>query len=79
MGGTMRLGAYECRLVPGSLVAEAYGKTDISERHRQTYEFNDTYREEYENAGKRYVGENPKSHLVEVVEIPGHRWMIGTQ
>ncbi|MDE5839381.1 MAG: CTP synthase, partial [Muribaculaceae bacterium] len=79
MGGTMRLGAYECKLTPDSLVAEAYGKTDISERHRHRYEFNDAYREEFEKAGMRCVGENPKSHLVEVVEIPGHRWMIGTQ
>lgn len=79
MGGTMRLGAYECRLAPGSLVAEAYGKTDISERHRHRYEFNDAYREEFERAGLKCVGENPKSHLVEVVEIPAQRWMVGTQ
>lgn len=79
MGGTMRLGAYDCRLTPGSLVAEAYGKTDISERHRHRYEFNDVFREEFENAGLKCVGENPKSHLVEVVEIPSQRWMVGTQ
>ena len=79
MGGTMRLGAFECKLKPGSLVAEAYGKTDISERHRHRYEFNDAYREEFEKAGMNCVGENPKSHLVEVVEIPDKRWMIGTQ
>lgn len=79
MGGTMRLGAYECRLTPGSLVAEAYGKTDISERHRHRYEFNDVYREEFERAGLKCVGENPKSHLVEVVEIPSQKWMVGTQ
>lgn len=79
MGGTMRLGAYECRLTPGSLVAEAYGKTEISERHRHRYEFNDAFREEFENSGLKCVGENPKSHLVEVVEIPSQTWMVGTQ
>ncbi len=79
MGGTMRLGAYECRLAAGSRVAEAYGKTEISERHRHRYEFNDAFREEFENAGLKCVGENPKSHLVEVVEIPSQRWMVGTQ
>ena len=79
MGGTMRLGAYDCHLKHGSLVAEAYGKTDISERHRHRYEFNDSFREEFERAGLRCVGENPKSHLVEVVEIPSQTWMVGTQ
>lgn len=79
MGGTMRLGAYDCRLTPGSRVAEAYGKTEISERHRHRYEFNDSFRSEFEKSGMRCVGENPQSHLVEVVEIPGKRWMIGTQ
>ncbi len=79
MGGTMRLGAYDCTLAADSLVAQAYGKTDISERHRHRYEFNDAFREEFEKAGMHCVGGNPKSQLVEVVEIPGHRWMIGTQ
>lgn len=79
MGGTMRLGSYACRLTPGSLVADAYGRTDIRERHRHRYEFNDAFREEFEKAGLRCVGENPESHLVEVVEIPGKRWMVGTQ
>lgn len=79
MGGTMRLGAYDCHLSPGSKVAEAYGRTDIRERHRHRYEFNDAYREEFERAGMKCAGENPQSHLVEVVEIPGKRWMVGTQ
>ena len=79
MGGTMRLGAYECDLRPGSRVAEAYGKTRVSERHRHRFEFNDDYRERFEQAGMLCVGENPGSHLVEVVEIPGKRWFIGTQ
>ena len=79
MGGTMRLGAYDCALRPGSRAAEAYGKTMISERHRHRYEFNDDYREQYEDAGMHCVGENPATHLVEVVEIPEKRWFIGTQ
>lgn len=79
LGGTMRLGAYDCALRPGSRAAEAYGKTMISERHRHRYEFNDSYREQFEQAGMKCVGENPATHLVEVVEIPEKRWFIGTQ
>ena len=78
-GGTMRLGAYECSLRPGSRAAQAYGKTDISERHRHRFEFNNNYRERFEQAGMACVGENPETHLVEVVEIPEMRWFIGTQ
>lgn len=79
MGGTMRLGAYECELRPGSRVAEAYGKTRISERHRHRFEFNDEFRDKFEEAGMKCVGENPGTHLVEVIEIPEKRWFIGTQ
>lgn len=80
MGGTMRLGAYECELQKGSRVYEAYGeKTLISERHRHRYEFNNLYKEEYEAAGMQCVGINPASNLVEIVEIPNKRWYIGTQ
>lgn len=79
MGGTMRLGAYECSLRPGSRVAEAYGKTDIMERHRHRFEFNEEYRDRVEKGGMQCVGENPATHLVEVVEIPEKRWFIGTQ
>ena len=79
MGGTMRLGAYECSLRPGSRVAEAYGKTDIMERHRHRFEFNEDYRDRFEKGGMQCVGENPATHLVEVVEIPEKRWFIGTQ
>ena len=78
-GGTMRLGAYECELVPGSKAAQAYGTTTVSERHRHRFEFNDNYREMYEQAGMKCVGENPHTKLVEVVEIPDKRWFIGTQ
>lgn len=78
-GGTMRLGAYECELRPGSKVAQAYGSNKVSERHRHRFEFNDQYRERFEAAGMACVGENPDTHLVEVVEIPEKRWFIGTQ
>ncbi len=79
MGGTMRLGAYECQLRPGSLAAKAYGQTLVSERHRHRFEFNDDYRKQFEEAGMACVGENPNTGLVEVVEIPGKRWFLGTQ
>ncbi|MDE6309973.1 MAG: CTP synthase, partial [Muribaculaceae bacterium] len=79
MGGTMRLGAYDCELDPNSKVAKAYGKTLISERHRHRFEYNDEYREQLENGGLKCVGRNPKTGLVEVVEIPEKRWFIGTQ
>ncbi len=80
MGGTMRLGAYECELQKDSRVYEAYGeKTLISERHRHRYEFNNLYKEEYEAAGMQCVGINPAANLVEIVEIPNKRWYIGTQ
>jgi CTP synthase len=79
MGGTMRLGAYDCTLQPDSTAAKAYGKTLVSERHRHRFEFNNDYRQAFENAGMKCVGENPATHLVEVVEIPGKRWFVGTQ
>ena len=79
MGGTMRLGAYDCRLTDGSRAAEAYGKTDISERHRHRFELNNDYCERLEAAGMKCVGRNPSTGLVEVVELPDHRWFIGTQ
>ena len=79
MGGTMRLGAYDCELKEDSKAAEAYGTTHVRERHRHRFEFNEDYRERYESAGMRCVGENPDTHLVEVVEVPGKRWYLGTQ
>ena len=80
MGGTMRLGAYDCELVKGSRVYEAYGeKTLISERHRHRYEFNNAFKEEYEQNGMQCVGINPAADLVEIVEIPEKKWYIGTQ
>ena len=80
MGGTMRLGAYDCELVKGSHTYKAYGeKSLISERHRHRYEFNNAYKEEYESNGMKCVGFNPATELVEIVEIPEKRWYIGTQ
>ncbi len=79
MGGTMRLGAYRCRLASGSKVAKAYGTNEIMERHRHRFEFNNEFRSQFEGAGMKCVGENPETHLVEVVEVPGKKWYIGTQ
>ena len=80
MGGTMRLGAYECELREGSKVCEAYGTSKmIMERHRHRYEVNNAYQDEYESNGMKCVGINPASNLVEIVEIPEKKWYIGTQ
>ena len=79
LGGTMRLGAYDCELRAGSRAAAAYGSTSIRERHRHRFEFNNDFRERFEAAGMACVGENPATKLVEVVEIPEKRWFIGTQ
>ena len=82
MGGTMRLGAYDCQLREGSKVIEAYHGTCsklVKERHRHRYEFNNAYKEAYEQAGMQCVGINPAADLVEIVEIPTLRWYIGTQ
>ena len=79
MGGTMRLGAYPCKLSEGSLTALAYGKTSIKERHRHRYEFNNDFLEQYRKAGMSAVGVNPQTKLVEVVEIKDHPWFVGVQ
>ncbi len=79
LGGTMRLGAYDCHLLPGSKSAQAYGKTEIRERHRHRFEFNSEYRELFEAAGMKCVGINPATELVEVVEVPSLSWYVGTQ
>ena len=79
MGGTMRLGAYACRLKQGSSTARAYGVLNIEERHRHRFEFNDEYRKAFEDAGMKCVGENPETRLVEVVELENHPWYIGVQ
>ena len=78
-GGTMRLGAYACRLTPGSKAHEAYGVDDIRERHRHRYEFNNKYREVLEQFGLIASGTSPDGSLVEVCEVRDHPFMVGTQ
>ncbi len=79
MGGTMRLGAYDCELKKGSKVAEIYGTTNISERHRHRYEFNNEYLEAFEKAGMIPVGKNPKTQLVEIMELKDHPYFVAVQ
>jgi CTP synthase len=79
LGGTMRLGAFDCKLTKGSKVAKAYGKTLISERHRHRYEFNNEYLEQINQAGLKATGLNPQSGLVEVVELESHPFFVGVQ
>lgn len=78
-GGTMRLGAYTCKLKKGSKAANAYGEATIQERHRHRYEFNNAYLEQLDEAGLKPVGINPESNLVEVVELKDHPWFVGVQ
>ncbi len=79
MGGTMRLGSWPCKLEPGSFAAKAYGKTEISERHRHRYEFNRDYEETLTRAGFRITGKTPDGVYVEIVEVPDHPWFVGCQ
>ena len=78
-GGTMRLGGYKCIINKNSRTFESYGKTEIIERHRHRYEFNDRFYEDFKKKGMVPVGINPESNLVEIVEIPDHKWFIGVQ
>jgi CTP synthase len=78
-GGTMRLGAYPCKLEKGSKAYVAYGRVEISERHRHRYEFNNAYLAAFEKAGMKATGHNPETGLVEIVEIPTHKWFVGVQ
>jgi CTP synthase len=78
-GATMRLGAYPCTLLPGSIAADAYGATEISERHRHRYEFANEYREKLAQAGLVLSGMSPDKKLVEVVELPNHPYFVGCQ
>jgi CTP synthase len=78
-GGTMRLGGYKCLVNPGSKSFEAYGKAEIIERHRHRYEFNDKYLKQFIENGMIPVGINPESNLVEIMEIPDHKWFVGVQ
>ena len=78
-GGTMRLGAWECELKKGSKAHDIYEQSMILERHRHRYEFNNEYKEKLENAGLTATGFNPKTGLVEIVELPSHPWFVGVQ
>lgn len=79
MGGTMRLGAYDCTLKPKTIAAKAYGTSQISERHRHRYEFNNDYLEPLKAAGLHITGTNPDTGLVEIVELKDHPYFIGVQ
>lgn len=78
-GGTMRLGEYPCAIKEKTKTSEAYGRSQISERHRHRYEFNNEFLCEYEKAGMIASGVNPETNLVEIVEIPDHPWFVGVQ
>ncbi|MBM3637804.1 MAG: CTP synthetase, partial [Alphaproteobacteria bacterium] len=79
LGGTMRLGAFRARLEEGSHIAEIYGSSDISERHRHRYEVNMAYRKRLEEKGMKFAGVSPDGLLPETVEYPDHPWFIGVQ
>ncbi|MFA6842791.1 MAG: CTP synthase [Bacilli bacterium] len=79
MGGTLRLGLYDCHITEGTKTYEAYKKSDIKERHRHRYEFNNDYIERFEKAGMVIAGVNPKKKLVEIIELKGHPWFVGCQ
>jgi CTP synthase len=79
MGGTMRLGAYTCRLKPGSRAAAIYGTTEILERHRHRYEFNKEYESCLTQGGLSISGKTPDGKFVEIAEIPGHPWYVAVQ
>jgi CTP synthase len=78
-GGTMRLGAYPCRIKSGTLAEKCYGNTDISERHRHRWEFNNAYRETFERHGVVFSGTSPDGHLVEMIELRNHPYFIAVQ
>jgi CTP synthase len=78
-GGTMRLGGYKCVISKNSKSYQAYGKTEVIERHRHRYEFNDKFLNDFRNNGMIPVGINPESNLVEIMEIVNHRWFVGVQ
>lgn len=78
-GGTMRLGAYPCKLITGTKAYEAYGKQHISERHRHRYEFNNKFIKDFESHGLKVAGINEKRNLVEIVELSGHKFYVASQ
>jgi CTP synthase len=79
LGGTMRLGAYTCQLTPGSKAAKAYGKSEISERHRHRFEVNESFKKELQEGGLVFSGTLIKQGLSEIVEVKDHPWMVGVQ
>lgn len=79
LGGTMRLGAFDCAITKGTLAAEIYGSAEISERHRHRYEVNLAYRDAFEKAGMIFSGLSPNGDLPEIVELKGHPWFVGVQ
>jgi CTP synthase len=79
LGATMRLGAWDCVLKPGSRAAELYGKSKISERHRHRYEVNNAYRDQLAEKGLMLAGTTPGGELVEIVELPDHPWFVAVQ
>ena len=79
LGGTMRLGAYDCEIAKGSLAEKIYGGTHISERHRHRYEVNMQYRDDFEKTGLIFSGLSPQGHLPEIIELKGHKWFVGVQ
>ena len=79
MGGTMRLGAYSCKLTPGTRIYEAYGKDIIQERHRHRYEFNNVYRNQFAAHKMNFSGTSPDDSLVEIIELEDHPWFLAVQ
>lgn len=79
LGGTMRLGSYPCKLVPGSITGQAYGEEIIYERHRHRYEFNNEYRNKFQELGVVFSGLSPDERLVEIMELKDHPWFVGVQ
>jgi CTP synthase len=78
-GGTMRLGAYNCKLAPGTISYKAYGVPEISERHRHRYEVNNDFRDMLEKKGLVMAGKNPEKDLVEIIELKNHPFFVATQ
>jgi len=79
IGGTLRLGLYSCTLKDASKAKAIYGTLEVKERHRHRYEFNNTYREAFENAGFVFSGINTEKNLVEIIELKDHKWFIASQ
>jgi CTP synthase len=79
LGGSMRLGAYKCKLKKGTKAHDIYGKDQISERHRHRFEFNNAYKQQFESAGMICSGTNSESDLVEIIELKSHKWYVGVQ